>query len=276
MIHIFSFLDTCTLLLSLDISSLFYSRITHDHVWKDRWIWRSNHHNISLTYTLYREIRNLEIELILDCCEFMKDSSRDQSYYDHKYEKMNIWILECLLSFCDHLECFHENHEHEDSLIESFDFLSHLGVQFSLLENKKFYQFIQHYHTIIKFYVSQQRWESFFHRIQDPFLPSFYRNLSCILMEGLIQIAALQPFGCKYSRVQKFAHLIVERTWKKVGEHSGTLELLHTPSYFPSLGWSLTYNSRSISDLEFSSFLRKREIVANHDRLMVNNSCFVL
>lgn len=269
MVHISSFLDSLTLLSSLPISSSYYSVITHENVWKGRWIWRDNHHKIPLNYSTYRLIRNLEMELIMDCREIFENSTLHPSKYDHKYANMELWTLECLLSLCDHIECYHNTHE--DYFLQSLEFLTHLGVKRTIFENKKYYRLIQHFHATIKYYVSKGKWSTFFHRVQDPLLPSFYKDISVIVIEGLVHIAELQPFGCNHSGIDDFVLSLVERTWKKVGELFQSHELLQSSArlFFPSVGWSLSRYSKLLGEIDMVTFLRRRQLVASYDRVMV-------
>jgi hypothetical protein len=108
--HIFSFLDSFTLLSCLEISSSFYAAATQKNVWKDRWLWRTNAHPDSgnLTYQQFRGIRNIEVEFLNQTYVSFKENS-SQCPDDQVLESMSLLQLECLISFCEHSEVYHDS-----------------------------------------------------------------------------------------------------------------------------------------------------------------------
>jgi hypothetical protein len=279
--HIFSFLDSFTLLSCLEISSSFYAAATQKNVWKDRWLWRTNAHPDSgnLTYQQFRGIRNIEVEFLNQTYVSFKENS-SQCPDDQVLESMSLLQLECLISFCEHSEVYHDSLSEFDrnsdlSHQNSQRFLGHLGfsdhLRATTFDDPQFIKLIHHRHATITFFASQKRWDNFIQQILNPLLPSFHKDLSCLVMEGLIQISELQHFGCDCEVINIFVRSITERSWHRFGEMFQDLELLqhsHPRSYFPRVGWSLQndLSLREVSQSEQQSFQRKRQIVSSLDR----------
>lgn len=301
-INLLLYLDSFSLLTCSLINQSFYLLIQNNYLWKYHFIWGKNILELSssssssspssppssspsssnsLTYSLFKEFRNNEINFLLNCQEIsLKKKKIQEISLCNKYNKNNLNIL---IKLCENIELYYlyststsTYSSHSSSLNDIIYFLNHLGLKsFHLFQNKRFYNIIRYYCGIFKHYYYNLLWNDFKTQLySNSSLFSFYNHISSINMEGLIIISEIKRFGCDINSIDQFVSSIVERVWNRLG-NIHNIQIISLPftnsSFFPSVGWSynLPQHQVNLDNISVKEFLHKRDIVSTIDKQQV-------